>query len=107
MRPMKKQPLTFTRKVPNGNVDGRCSWIMREARNLEILPRNPPVPTRRSVLNILKISAGFQIIEQYAHYLAIKLKVSIVHYECSKYFYFELFGKAMNGFIKFEVKRIN
>lgn len=42
----------FTKKVPNGNAEGKLFCINRDARNLEMLPRNPPVPISSNVLII-------------------------------------------------------
>ena len=43
----------LTKKVPKGNADGKLFCIYLEARNLDMLPRNPPVPTSNSVLIIM------------------------------------------------------
>ena len=51
--PIKKHPVIFTKKVPKGNAAGKLFCINREARNLDMLPRNPPVPTRNRVLIII------------------------------------------------------
>ena len=51
--PIRKHPLIFTKKVPHGNTTGKCSYIKREAKNRDILPRNPPVPTSSNVLIII------------------------------------------------------
>ena len=49
---MSKQPDTFTKKVPNGNAEGKLFCKNLDARNLEILPKNPPEPIRSSDLII-------------------------------------------------------
>jgi hypothetical protein len=50
--PIRKQPEMFTRKVPKGNAEGKMFCIKRDARNLEMLPRNPPVPISSNVFII-------------------------------------------------------
>ena len=42
----------FTKKVPKGKAEGKLFCIKRDARNLEMLPRNPPVPISSNVLII-------------------------------------------------------
>jgi hypothetical protein len=52
INPISRQPVTFTKKVPKGNADGKLFCINRDAMNLGILPRNPPVPISSNVLII-------------------------------------------------------
>jgi hypothetical protein len=44
----------FTKNVPKGNAEGKLFWTNLDARNLEMLPRNPPVPMSSNVLIISK-----------------------------------------------------
>ena len=37
---------------PEGNAEGKLFCIKRDARNLDTLPRNPPVPTSSNVFII-------------------------------------------------------
>jgi hypothetical protein len=47
----------FTKKVPKGKAEGKLFCIKRDARNLETLPRNPPVPINNKVLIISDLKA--------------------------------------------------
>lgn len=49
-----KQPVIFTKKVPKGKAEGKLFCTSFEARNLEILPMNPPVPTSKIVFIMIR-----------------------------------------------------
>ena len=55
IKPISRHPVKFTKKVPKGKVDGKLFCKKREARNWEMLPRNPPDPIIKSVF-IISIS---------------------------------------------------
>jgi hypothetical protein len=52
LNPIRKHPVMFTKKVPKGKADGKLFCIKRDAKNLDTLPRNPPVPINSNVLII-------------------------------------------------------
>ena len=52
-------------KVPNGNADGKLFCIKRDVMNLEMLPRNPPVPISNNVLIIISRNALIYRIKNY------------------------------------------
>ncbi len=53
---MRKHPAILTKNVPKGKAEGMLSCINFEARYLETLPRNPPVPMSNSVLIIEELA---------------------------------------------------
>lgn len=50
--PISRHPEILTKKVPKGKDDEILFCRKRDARNLQMLPRNPPVPINNNVLII-------------------------------------------------------
>ncbi len=59
INPMSRHPEILTKKVPKGKAEGKLFCMKRDARNLEILPRNPPVPINNNVLIIINSNTYF------------------------------------------------
>jgi hypothetical protein len=83
--PIRKHPVIFTKKVPKGKAEGKLFCIIRDVRNLDTLPRNPPVPINSNVLIIICRNALIcRLLNIYAEVISLQRRLLANSIACAK-----------------------
>jgi hypothetical protein len=78
INPINRQPVILTKNVPIGNADGKLFCRYFEARNLEMLPRNPPVPINSNDFIISILTEIIQALSADAQNLNPKVLIQLI-----------------------------